>query len=28
VLIIVALVVGWVVYARRTRRNQRQSGLR
>jgi uncharacterized iron-regulated membrane protein len=27
-LIIVALVVGWVLYARRTRRNQRQAGLR
>ena len=27
-LIIVALVAGWVLYARRIRRNQRQSGLR
>lgn len=25
-LIIVALAVGWVLYARRARRNQRQSG--
>ncbi len=27
-LIIVALVTGWVRYARRSRRNQRQAGLR
>jgi uncharacterized iron-regulated membrane protein len=27
-LIIAALVTGWVLYARRTRRDRRQSGLR